>query len=669
MVIVAVGALLVAGLMDFFPWFGQLERATYDFALAVRPQPRLSPEIVIVSIDEASQSELGALPWSPDIYAALLRKLKAGGARVAAFDMLLDLPKGEDPSTGADRYQGFAQAIRDFGKVVLGKDISTTRDPLYSLEQVIEPLPILTDAGAAGGFVKTPIDPDTRIRRAFWTLRDEGTLASEALYQCTGQRVRREGSRFLIGDYRVPGRTSPDLDTFNINYAGPAHTIPTRSVYQVLNGTIPPGFVKDKVVFIGADLAAENQGTETGSDRFPTPADTDVLMSGVEIHANALNTLLTRSFIVFAAPGVIWTCLLIFAVVTMWYCAALRPVAAGLATAATVVAAVVAVYFAFSRFNYWIPSVRPIALIALIYSGNTLVQYRHASRARAQISRAFRHYVSIEVLDELMNNPENLGLGGKEVEATVLFTDIAGFSKISEKITPQELTRMLNQYFKLVAGVIMNEEGMVNKFIGDAVMAIWGAPLPNPNHAIQACRASLEMHRAMLAMHPVKCRIGVNTGTMIAGNMGAEERFEYTVIGDAVNLASRLEGVNKLYRTDIIISETTETKVRGHFLTREIDLIRVIGKQEPVRIFQLLDTIANEGAVEHQRWSEMVASFNRALEACRLREWNRAVGLFKSHAESFPEDYAGRIYLDRCQSYMANPPAEGWDGVYQMESK
>jgi adenylate cyclase len=268
-----------------------------------------------------------------------------------------------------------------------------------------------------------------------------------------------------------------------------------------------------------------------------------------------------------------------------------------------------------------------------------------------------------------MKNPDNLGLGGREVEATVLFTDIAGFSKLSEKITPQELTQMLNQYFELLAGVIMKEGGMVNKFIGDAVMAIWGAPLDNPDHAVQACRASLQMHRAMLVMDPIRCRIGINTGRMIAGNMGSKQRFEYTVIGDAVNLASRLEGVNKPYHTDIMISEMTEEKIRGHFLHREVDSIRVVGKLEPVRIYQLLDEMTNKGAPEFDRWQEMIASYMPALETYRMRKWEEALPMFQHHVVLFPEDPVGAIYVDRCRTFCSAPPPDDWDGVYQMETK
>lgn len=654
-------SVLVVMLMEFLPWFAPLERGIFDYAFGIRGHIAPSPNVAVIAIDETSLKELGPLPWPRTAHAMLLNRLREGGAKVAVFDVLFDAPKDEDPV--------FAQAIKEFGKVVLGVDLSTTVDPQYALQQTIEPSDVLLASGAALGFVTTPTDPDTKVRRAAWQVKGQPTLATEALFQYTGLAVRREGGRYFIGDYAVPLNTSTDPDSFTINYVGSSHTIPTRSYYQVLEGTIPRDFLKNKVVFVGLDVAAENRSGSAATDRFPTPADEGPLMPGVEIHANAFNTLLTRAFIISASPRIMWMFMILSAALTTFFCIKLRPIPAGLATVAVALLAGVAVFFIFIHYRYWMPSVKPVVLVVLIYSGNTLVQYRLASRERAQISKAFKHYVSAEVLSELMKNPENLGLGGREVEATVIFTDIAGFSKISEKITPQELTQMLNQYFELLTNVIMKEGGMVNKFIGDAVMAIWGVPLDNPKHAIQACRASLQMHRAMLAMDPVRCRIGLNTGKMIAGNMGSKERFEYTVIGDAVNLASRLEGVNKLYHTDVMISEMTEEKVRGHFLLREVDSIRVVGKEKPVRIFQLLDAIENQEAVEHQRWQEMIDSFNPAMEAYRNRQWQIAIGLFEQHSNMFPEDYVGKLYLERCQAFLEAPPAENWDGVFQMETK
>ena len=662
-------AILIVLFLQFSPWFVQLDRATYDFVFRVRPHLQPSNEICVIAMDEPSQSqpELGILPWKRGIHARFLRELKKAGARGAVFDVLFDRPREDDPEGDAE----FAKAIQEFGgNVVLGREVSVTSDPQYQLEIVIDPIPSLLEAGATPGFVSTPPDIDTRIRRSNWLVKGESTLATEALRRFKGQTVREADGRIFIDSTEVPAvYDMAGTPSFTINYAGPAHTIPTRSYYQVLDGTLPAGFLKDKIVFVGADVAAENRTGGPATDRFPTPVDENVLMPGVEIHANAFNTILSRAFVRTASLRVQWSLLLFFAVITTVFSIAFRPLTAGIATGVTAVLSGLAVYLILAHYDYWLPSVAPVALITLIYGGNTLAQYRVALKERAQIQSAFKHYVSAEVLGELMKNPDNLGLGGREVEATVLFTDIAGFSKLSEKITPQELTQMLNQYFELLAGVIMKEGGMVNKFIGDAVMAIWGAPLDNPDHAVQACRASLQMHRAMLVMDPIRCRIGINTGRMIAGNMGSKQRFEYTVIGDAVNLASRLEGVNKPYHTDIMISEMTEEKIRGHFLHREVDSIRVVGKLEPVRIYQLLDEMTNKGAPEFDRWQEMIASYMPALETYRMRKWEEALPMFQHHVVLFPEDPVGAIYVDRCRTFCSAPPPDDWDGVYQMETK
>lgn len=661
--LILAGAMVIVAVLEIMPWFAQLERATFDFIFKVRPRRPPSQEIVIVAIDESSVREIGALPWPRSLHGELLRRLKQGGARVAVFDVLFDLET--DPEEDA----AFARAIREFGTVVLGRDLSITSDPQFNLRQTIDPLPLFLDAGATAGFVYTPYDVDTKIRRACWLVNEEPSLAVQGLSAMTGESPRRRDGGLYLGDRRVPADDTFGVPTFLINFAGPSHTIPTRSYYQVLDGTLPPGFLKNKIVFVGADLAAENRTGGPGVDRFPTPVDEEVLMPGVEIHANALNTILTRSFLRTAPVGVIWSVLLLVAVIATWLTLAFRPLAAGLTVLVMSVAAGVVCYTIFVRYDYWLPPVRAIALITLIYGGNTLTQYRLALMERAHIQKAFRHYVSAQVLDELARDPDQLGLGGREAEATVVFTDIAGFSKIAEKISPQELTAMLNRYFELLASIIMKENGMVNKFIGDAVMAIWGVPLENPRHAVEACRASLLMRRGMVSMAPVTCRIGVNTGRMIAGNMGSRERFEYTVIGDAVNLASRLEGVNKHYGTDAMISEMTEEKVRGHFLVREVDLIRVVGKEKPVRIYQLLDMIENREAPEHQRWSEMIESFMPVLESYRRQDWTNAASVLERHRTLFPEDTVAGVYGERIREFSVTPPPAGWDGVYSMESK
>jgi len=659
------GALVMVALLQFFPWTSGLERVSYDYFLRIRGRQIPHADVVIVSMDESSQKELGLLPWDRRVHAELLKKLKEGGARMAVFDVLFDSEKPEaDPA--------FAAAIKDFGQVVLGQDLNQTSDPRFAMVQTVEPVPIFFEAGATAGFVSTPMDED-KVRRANWLVRGERTLATEALFRLTGQEISFRDDVAYLGDQKVPALGPPEQPSFLINYVGPSRTIPTQSYYQVLDGTIPPGFLKDKIVFIGADLVAENKTGGPGVDRFSTPVDkidpNPVLMPGVEIHANALQTILARSFIREASPATLWLLVLSLGVITAVYATKLKPLPAGTATLATLVVTGIIFYWVFVRYRAWVSPIQGIFMIALTYTGITVVRFRLAYKERAQIQKAFKHYVSVEVLGELMKNPDSLGLGGTEVDASVLFCDIAGFSKMSERISPTELVQMLNVYFETLGSLIMREKGMVNKFIGDAVMAIWGAPLENPRHAIQACQASLDMQRAMIVMDPVKCRVGLNSGKMIAGNMGSSERFEYTVIGDTVNLSSRLEGVNKSYGTDILISEMTEERVRGHFLVREVDSIRVVGKQKPVRIYQLLDSSANSETPEHQRWIEMIASFQPAHEAYRARTWQEAVALFVQHLVLFPEDSVGKVYLGRCQYFCEHPPAEDWDGVYQMETK
>jgi adenylate cyclase len=301
-----------------------------------------------------------------------------------------------------------------------------------------------------------------------------------------------------------------------------------------------------------------------------------------------------------------------------------------------------------------------------VFGLNTLYQYRASEKERAVIRRALKGYVSRQVMNEVLKNSGQLELGGAQVIATVLFSDIAGFSKISEKITPKELTALLNDYFTKMGDQIMKREGMINKYIGDAIMAIWGAPLPNANHALLACQSALAMKRIVDGMAPMKARIGLNTGPMIAGNLGHAERMEYTVMGDAVNLASRLEGANKGFGTSIMISEFTEELVRGKLLLRELDCIRVIGKRQPVRVYEVL---AETGEPQAEEARPMVESFQGILDCYAKRDWEQACAVIARHLERFPSDTAAQTYLKRCKHFLKAPPLPDWDGVYALESK
>lgn len=246
------------------------------------------------------------------------------------------------------------------------------------------------------------------------------------------------------------------------------------------------------------------------------------------------------------------------------------------------------------------------------------------------------------------------------------------FSSLSEGLAPEELIRLLNLYFSRLTAIILQYQGTLDKFIGDAIMAFWGAPLPLPRHAALACQAALAIRQDLetaaadwqrLGFPPLKVRIGLHTGPVIVGNVGSRERFDYTVIGDTVNLASRLEGVNKLYGTQILLSEATCHQVRDEFLVRELDLVRVKGRKQPVAIFELLGRLEER---PHYPWLD---AFAAALAAYRAADWHRAAGLFQEVLREKPADPPSCCFLQRLQHLSRQPPPAAWDGVYNLNSK
>jgi adenylate cyclase len=308
------------------------------------------------------------------------------------------------------------------------------------------------------------------------------------------------------------------------------------------------------------------------------------------------------------------------------------------------------------------------------------------TRQKKFIKGVFSQFLSPKVVKQLVDNPDLLKLGGNQNRLTAFFSDVAGFSGISEKLTPQQLVTLLNEYLTAMTDIILKHEGTIDKYEGDAIIAFWGAPINHPEHALQACRAAIEMQEKLVVMREkwksqggdeLYVRMGINTGVVVVGNMGSTTRMDYTVMGDTVNLASRLEGVNKVYGTEITISNFTYEDVRDEFAVRELDLIRVVGKTEPVSIYELIGESKNIED-EEKKFHEF---FSEALTAYRNREWDRAYELFQNVLEIKPDDGPAKTFIARCEQYQfANKdgrrksdkealPGPGWDGVYQMTSK
>jgi adenylate cyclase len=323
---------------------------------------------------------------------------------------------------------------------------------------------------------------------------------------------------------------------------------------------------------------------------------------------------------------------------------------------------------------YFNPLVTVLSLIGAVIV-REILSYASSEREKQFIRKAFSTYVSHEVVKELIDDPSKFQLGGTKRHMSALFTDLQGFSTISEMLDPESLVSLLNRYLTLMSDTILKERGTIDKYVGDAIVAFFGAPVPLPDHALRACMSALAMKRLEaefnrqisedgLSSTPLLTRIGINTGSIVAGNMGTDNKMNYTVMGNAVNLAARLEGINKQYGTWIIASESTILETESRLFTRKLDRVRVVGINEPVRIYEILNT-AEEVQADQKN---LVDVFHQALDLFEKRNWKEAAEGFEA---SFAIENGGpsAVYLKRCMNFIVSPPSSNWDGVSNLTEK
>jgi adenylate cyclase len=468
---------------------------------------------------------------------------------------------------------------------------------------------------------------------------------------------------------RLSLRTDP-LGQMLINYQGPWGTFRHYSIADVLEKKFTPGTFKGKLVLVGATATGigDLRPTPFGGSNYP----------GVEIHANTIDNILNDRFLKRDARSALIDAILIFtfgiplgiwmALVQprwMWFGAALLiPLAA-------------VDYGAFLR-GWWLNFTVP----AMTLTGNVLLVslYRvlFEEKEKRKVRSAFGQYLSPEVIRRLLLNPKLVE--PRKTDVTVMFSDIRGFTTISEKLDAQELALFLNQYLSDMTRIVFKTNGTLDKYIGDAVMAFWGAPFEEPGHEAKACNAALEMMKRVRELQKqweaegkpkLDIGIGLNTGVASVGNMGSALRYGYTALGDAVNLSSRLEGLNKDYGTHIIVNETTYQAAKDDgFIFREVDLIRVKGKLQPVMIYQLMgrqEDFAADGLAEELRLK--LEMFAGARELYRTRRWEAAQSAFQECLDRWPDDGPTRMYWKRCQDYLFDEPPTNWDGVFTMTHK
>jgi adenylate cyclase len=657
LIAVAVIVLVLAVYLAAPDFLQAVELRLYDLHFTLRgTRAQGTEQVVIAAIDEKSLAALGRWPWPRSLMADLIRKLSADGAKVIAVDILLSEPevsgelhaatqlserlrsRGLSGSAAgsavqqeldafareADHDHQLAEAVRESRRVILplvfevGPDRSgpppepsspafksalvtfrhydeRAQYPPPTSRRATPPIPDLADAARALGHVTMLADRDGTTRWEAVAFEDQGryypSLAVQAVRMATGVEPAKLtldfGRDLLIGSQAVP------LDPRNrmlINYAGPGGIFRHLSAADVLTGQVPPEAVRDRIVFVGATAA----GTY---DLRVTP--TSPIMPGVEKHANVAANILSGRFLrrpewveLVEVAGI-----LLFPLVLAWLLPRLRPAVSVGAVAVVWAALFGAVHLAFLG-GLWLPVVYPTLALGLTFLGITVYRLLTEERQRLWTKRAFQQFVSPEVVEQLMENPAALQFGGEIRNLTVLFSDIRDFTGYTERHPPQEVVQMLHEYLTRMVDQVMAQQGTLDKFIGDAVMAIFGAPVAMPDHAERACRAALGMIQELEVLQarwategrePFHIGIGINTGDMVVGNLGSEQFFDYTVVGDGVNVGARLESLNKEYQTTtkIIISEETYMAARDVLDVRRLGEVTVKGKTRPIVAYEL----------------------------------------------------------------------------------
>ena len=716
--------------------FRDIETASFDLRFRLRGTLAPGPEIVVVLVDEASIGRLGRWPLSRRLYAKAVETLDRAGARIIVFDLLFAEPEQPVPSelreaarAAADRLRDgkdaaalrstlariaaddpdadFAASLRASGKVLLPFAFSSFEGeaeeapllaervylrlepsvnvPLFPLQPTKALLPVagLAEAAAGLGHVNIAFDRDGAPRYDYAALPFDADFAPSLPVRAAaaylgvpwGEVGLALGDGVRLGELAVP--TDPAMRLV-VNYRGPARTIPTHSFADLFEGKLDPALFKDRIVLIGASF--------TGiSDAYPGPFG-NTPIPGTERLANIIDTILARDFIRDNPPPWPWIVLgsVALLAIAIGIASALLPSRyAALGGVVPVLGWAGGAQLAFVN-GLWLPVVTPLAALAAATGGVLLFRYGFTDRQRRQVQAAFRHYLAPDLVEELAAHPERLRLGGETRILTIMFSDIRGFTAISEtfKANPQGLSRLINRGFlSPMTKLILARRGTIDKYIGDCVMAFWNAPLDDPDHADHACDSALAMLAELdridrqlaaeaeaenRAFHPIAIGIGLNTGECVVGNMGSDERFSYTAMGDAVNLAARLEGQSKTYGLSIVVGEATRAAAPA-WAALELDLIAVKGKAEAVRVYTLL------GDPAYARTAEFTALAERheaMLARYRARDWagaREALAQCRGRDRRLDELYA--LYEERLAYFADNPPEADWDGVFVAETK
>jgi adenylate cyclase len=660
------GVLLTVLTGVFLIWEGggAFARLSYDFPLTW--QRSIPSELVMVYIDEGVKRNLQqptSLPLNRRFHAQLLNRLRDAGAKLVLYDLLLDEPSADEQ---ADKE--FAMAIRANGRVVLVADIIKQLQSNVFTEEVLPPIPVLSEAAAGVGLARIAPDPGGMTRGG--TNSDGASRYIRRLDLGTESYPSAGWVAASLLGAAVTKEPAGRLRMRWINYYCAPYEFRAANFDTALSpDDLTSKYFRDKIVVVGV---ADNP-----EDTFRTPHSrfgsglifNGPTASGAAIHAMSLLNLIRGDWLTRLSARNELTIIIawgIFASVVLmllrpWYAILTAVLMAALMTAICILLPI--------HQHLWFAWVIPVTAqtpVALIWGVG--YQYVVEARRRRHIRRAFALYLSPYMADRIADRDFDLSLGGKEVEATVMFTDLAGFTTMSEPLTPTEVSRMLTSYFTRTSKAIKDLNGTLIKYLGDGVMAGWGAPEPDAQHAEHTVLAALTIIRAGQEQRngpPLRTRIGINTGIFLAGNLGSEDRFDYTLFGDATNFASRLEGLNKYLGTDILISEATFRQLKDGILTRFVGRFIVVGTSKPAAVYEVLGRTA-----EFQPPPPWLEPFGRGLDHFAKRELDVAEKMFRQTVELRQgKDGPSQFYLQRIERERTKPDTTVWDGTVRLLEK
>lgn len=634
-----------------------------------------SEKIVLVGIDNYSVSDegLGRFEyWDRTYYAQAIENLETAGANIIGFDLIFtNESKGISEkklkdiiSAGHSPFESM-QETKSYSKSPHPSD-QALADTLAKYNNVMFMSGVGSVQEGVGNIPMIDLFKNKVFEVHGFFIPDDDDLWRRIPMEVTDingnvfPAMSKKASELYLGE-------TLDLEgDLLINFVGPADSYKIISFADVYNNDFSAEDVKDKIILIGST-------TRSVADYFATPTTTnEFLMPGVEIHAHAIQTILEENYLreqsVAGQTVTIAALTLALTAAVMFF-----PIFGGLAATAAIITGHQLSAQVFFDNGLILNFVYPTLALLAAYLATTLYKFMTEIREKSELKNAFSKYVNKDLANRILENPESLKLGGEKRIITVFFSDIANSTHFSEQCEPEALVDQLNEYFEVMAGVILKNEGNLNKFEGDAIMAFWGAPLDQPDHALRAAQSALECRAALNQLHArwqaegkplLDFRVGLSTGEVIAGNMGASERFDYTVMGDIVNLGARLESANKEYGTHVMVPGATVAELGDAFALRRLDRLRVKGKDAPVDVYELLER-KDQLTEIHQK---IVIQFHEAIEYYRNQKFLDAESRFNEVLKLAPNDGPTKIYLARCQYFRANPP-QGWDGTWTLDHK